>query len=1126
MKMKNFKSLKGLFTFLLCMCVFAASAQNLTIQGVVTDSYNEPVIGATIVVEGNTTQGTVTDIDGNFTLANVPANANLIFSYVGLQSQTVAVNGRTTINVTLSEDSELLDEVVVTALGMKRSAKALGYAMTELKGDDININAINPVNALQGKVAGVEIAQSDGGLFGSTKILIRGVSTLGANNQPIYVVDGVILDNATSNSGDADWSQSAGDWGNELKNLNPDDFETISVLKGAAATALYGSRGLNGAVVITTKSGRAQPGLGISFSQTFGVDQVFKQPDLQNIYGAGILSGYVSYGNTDAAGSYYRFQNQEQFLYNSEGDRRFNTTGYGFGPRFDGSSIYGYDNQLTTYRAYENNYKDMYNTGFNTNTNLTIQGGNEKTTYYSSLSYRYAEGTLPNNRFDRLSFLAKASHQITKNVNIEASMTFGNSNPRNPQPNIGELFTDGTFKREYDPSYYRHKYAGEHGGLAQSSYGDQYGTVPGRSLWWSLYQNSNNQQETSVRPYMALTVNLLDWLTLKAEANYNYYYTDQEIKNPNSGYARTYENGNGSYQLSKFTKKQQNANITALVDKQLNADWSLTGFLRGEYYDNRQNYSSTWTNGGLVVPDQFFITNSVNTVGYQSYVSGTKRMYSIAGQIGTSWRNQVYVDITGRNDWSSSLVYTNKTGHYSYFYPSVNGSVILSELLELPSWITFGKVRASWAQVGNDTEAYLINSAYSLNTISQDGSNVNSLVIPNTMYDTNLKPERKNAWEVGLDWRFFSNRIGIDATYYKENTKNQIMEISVPSVSGIDAQLINAGNIQNSGVELSLHTVPFVNKDWEVAVDFTYTKNRSKIISLHENVADYILLDGSTNYGNYRIGSVAKVGAEYGLLMTDSKPKVDESTGLEVLSWSNTNRFAYAQRSGQEEEIGSINPKFLGSITPSVRYKNFQLRAALDMRFGGYVASYNSRYGTAYGFTEASLKYSAPEYDGITWTSGFDGITYRDGYIPEGIFAAGTAINQADGTVYTVKDGGETYQSLYEDGRIEPTHASAWHYWRNSWGQGVVNDDWVKELNYIALREISLYYTCPTSFANKLGAGSLSLALTGRNLGYLLNTAPGGENPESIRGTTAYSFRMRSYSAYTANFMFTINATF
>jgi iron complex outermembrane recepter protein len=398
------------------------------------------------------------------------------------------------------------------------------------------------------------------------------------------------------------------------------------------------------------------------------------------------------------------------------------------------------------------------------------------------------------------------------------------------------------------------------------------------------------------------------------------------------------------------------------------------------------------------------------------------------------------------------------------------------------------------------------------------------LSLPAQIKSTNLKPERKNAWEVGLDWRFFNNRIGIDATYYKENTKNQIMSISVPNYSGISSELINAGNIQNSGVEIALNTTPLKNRDWEWTVNFTYTKNKDKIVSLHKDVANYIILDGTPDYGNYRIASVAKVGGSYGMLMSDSKPKIDATTGLPVLTYSNSMRTAYYRRSGEVQEVGSMLPDFLGSVSTGLTYKNISLHVSLDARFGGYVASYNSRYATAYGFSGTSLKYRK----GITWSTKYNdaskGTEFTDGFIPNGVFASGTTVTSIGGSSVDVS--GKTYKECYEQGILEPAHLESFAYFSNSWGQGVTNDNWLKKLNYIALREVSISYRVPALIASKIGANSLALSLVGRNLGYLLNTAPNHENPESIRGTGASQFRMRSFSPYTANYMFTINASF
>ena len=1090
--------------------------QSETATGTVVDAMG-PVIGASVVVKG-TTNGTITDFDGNFSLSNVKKGDIIQISFVGYETQEIVWNG-TPLNVTLKDDTHQLAEVVVTALGMKRETKALGYAVTEMKGEDLKSNGISPVAALQGKVAGVEIAQSDGGIFGATKIQIRGASTLSSNNQPIYVVDGVILDNNISGNDDLNWGANSSDYGNELKNLNPDDFESVSVLKGAAATALYGSRGLNGAVVITTKSGKKGSGLGISFSQTFGIDHAYKTPDIQTIYGDG---PYVGRYDADGDGNPWE---SSQFQVNSNGKNTLiGTWGTGFGPKYDGSQIENYDGTMTTYSPIKNNMLDMYQKGFNTNTNVAIHGGNEKTTFYASLSYKWAESTTENNTFERYSFLVKGSHKLNDWVDVAASVNFANSKPRNSARNIGENFVNGTWTPNYDPKYFRDKYLGEHGGLASTEYGDKYGNVPNAGYWFMIDNYEYFQKETIVRPTFEVNVKITDWLKFKADANMNYYYNRGENRQLGSGYA----NQGGYYGIWQSTKEQTTFGSSFTWNKTVK-DFYIGGFARFEYYNMSQYSYSIETSGDMVVPGQWFVENSKKPKVSKGGLDREKRMLSAIAALNLSWKNQLYLDITGRNDWSSALVYANGTGNHSYFYPSVSGSWIISETFrdELPEWITFAKLRGSWAQVGNDTDAYTVNQAYGFDTIEMpNGGNIYTNTLNQTMKAASLKPERKNAWEVGLDFRTLNNRVNLDVTYYKENTKDQIMEISVPSISGVNKQLINAGNIQNQGFEVALNTIPFQNQDWEWGLNFTWTKNNSKIIELHPDAAEYIELQGQVNNYDYRIGSVAKVGGEYGLLMTDILPARDEK-GRILLNYSSSRRAVYQRRSGKVEELGSMQPDFLGSIASDLRWKDLSLHVGLDMRIGGLVAMYSNRYGSNAGWTSTSLAYRDKEHGGLTWTSKFpecNGVEFEDGVILDGVFAPGTTATGIDGKSHDIS--GMTHKEAIDAGIIEPTHASAYHVFRNAWGEGTINSDWVHELSYIALRDVTLSYRMPKNIASKVGARNLNLSLSARNLGYLYNSLPNNVHPESVRGNRAAEFRIRGYEPYVANYMFTISAEF
>ena len=680
------------------------SQQDGKVTGTVEDEFG-PVAGASVVVKG-TTNGNITDMDGNFTLEGVKSGDIIQISFIGYATQEIKYTGQGTISVKLAEDTQKLDEVVVTALGMKRSEKALGYAVTELKGDELKTNAINPVASLQGKVAGVEIASSDGGMFGATKIQIRGASTLNGNNQPIYVVDGVILSNDLSGTGSSDWDSNANDYGNMLKNLNPDDFETVSVLKGAAATALYGSRGLNGAVVITTKSGKGATGFGVSVSQTFGLDRAHGGMERQMLYGPGTIGGDISYGEVNADGSYKKWD-QNQFRLNSRGEGTvIGASTMLWGPRYDGRQIENYDGTMTSYSPIESNMSDAYQTGLNSNTNVSVRGGNETTNYFSSISYKKAKGIVENNDFERYSLLLKGSHKISNRVDVNASISFANSTPKNAQINIGESFATGTYSTMYDTNYFRDKYLGDHHtGLASNDYGDKYGSVPGKSLWFKIDNNDKTRKETVVRPTVEINVKMLDWLSFRAEGNMNYYYTSWEDKQLGEGY----NNKGGFYEMGQEYNKQTTFGGTFTFNKDVK-DFHIGGFLRGEYYTTSAATQTSKTDGGLAVPGQYFVGNSLNTSKTTAEIKNTKRILSAVAAVNLSWRNQLFLDITGRNDWSSGLIYTNGTGNYSYFYPSIGGSWLINETFrdQMPEWINLAKIRGSWAQVGNDASPYSI----------------------------------------------------------------------------------------------------------------------------------------------------------------------------------------------------------------------------------------------------------------------------------------------------------------------------------------------------------------------------------------------------------------------------------
>ncbi|MBL7968799.1 MAG: SusC/RagA family TonB-linked outer membrane protein [Prolixibacteraceae bacterium] len=1129
---------KVLLLTVMCLALIGSALAQQKVTGNVTGDDGSGIPGVT-VFEVGTSNGVLTDYDGNYSIQVKNSNAILRFTFVGMKMQEVAVSGKSAINVKLESENIGIDEVVVTALGIKREAIKLGYAMTEVKGADLKqANTINPVQALQGKSAGLSIGQSDGGLFGNSKIQLRGVSVMNSgNNQPIFVVDGVILENGISTAS-ADWDASANDYGNILKNLNADDFESISVLKGAASTALYGSRGINGAIIIKTKDGKAAKGIGVTISQTVGFDNVYATPDFQYEFGPGALAGYVDYGDKDANGQYYRFSPGTQFYKNSKGipTKIGHPWPYGFGPKFDGRDIEDYDGSIVKYEPSKNMMLDAYDTGYNTNTSVALSGGNDKGNFYLSDSYTYRTGNLPSNTFTRNALQFSGSYNLANWLKAEASVSFTISNPENPRFDLAENYiTNLAWLNWYDPTKWKNQdvWQAPHGGVPSSAYGDKYANVPGNGTWFNYYMNDIQRTEQVTRPIVRLNAKVNEWLSLTAEGNMNYYTINSENKELGTGYA----NEGGFYRLTNSVDVSKTAKFTANMNKNWGEDFTTSLIVGGELWSQRVENTSVQTDGGLIVPGRFYLGNSKKTLVSSGGVSGTKQINSVYYLFNVGWKNQLYVDITGRNDWSSTLVYTDGSGNYSYFYPSVSASWIMNETFELPGWVTLSKLRASYAQVGNDTSPYAINTGYSVGSVETTSGNfIYTNNKSTTLVDPSIKPEKKNSFEVGLDLRVLNNRASIDAAYYNESIVNQIGSIPLPGESGFGSMMTNIGTMTNKGFEITLKGTPVKTKDFEWESTFNYWRNTTMISDLNDKVGAYKPLGGDIAYGNFRVGTVAYEDGEYGVIMSDTKPLLwnnandakDPRNGMKVLTWVDSRRGAYYTRSYKAEEVGKIQPDFEGSWNNGFSYKNLRLDVLLDARFGGHIASFMNKYGHAYGMLESSTWALDKEHGGIEWTTQYadsKGQTYQDGVIPDGVFAAGQKVTAPNGTQVDV--GGLTYKEAMDKGYVEPTHASYFTYRNSSWSTGVINDNWFNEVKYIALRNISLSYTLPTTLAQKLKAKSMSVALNARNVAYLYNSLPNHLNPEGFRGTSSNdSFRERSLVPYTASYTMSVSVSF
>ena len=1068
------------------------SQQSGKVTGTVTDEFG-PVVGATVVIKG-TTRGVVTDGDGRFSI-DAKSGDIIVISYLGYTTQEIAYKGEQRLSITLAEDTQALDEVVVTALGMSREKKALGYAMTELKGDDIaRVNVANPITGLQGKVAGVQIDMGNSGPQSSSRILIRGNSSLGMNNQPIFVIDGVIIDNDMNES--TQWGAQM-DFGNDIKNLNSDDFESVSVLKGAAATALYGSRAANGVILITTKKGKAGDGIGVSVSQAMTWDNVYGFPDIQNSFGPGSNSAW----GLNADGSV----------------NRTSSTTRNFGPAYDGLPYtQGANSDDFIYQAYKNNVDQMYQTGNYMNTNVAVHGGDEKGTFRVSYSRLASNGTTLNNNYGRNSISINASRQISKRLKVDAGATWVHSDTKNPtaQGGGGSPIYDFMYSvpRTYDTKYWLNNYKNDIG----SGWNDKDPIEYTRSLY-NLLENNVTQKEDNIRGNVNADLKITDWMSVVLKGNINRLSKLRENKILATGKS----NYDGAeYRTRKNDKEQYQ--LTGMVNMHHNfGDFGLNGFVAFEQYDTRSSYHDANTNGGLRRPGVYDMSNSVQPINQTIRIDvDRKRLNSVYGAINLDWRGQMFLDITGRNDWSSTLIYSDGTGEVSYFYPSFTGSWILTETLResLPKAISFAKIRASYAIVGSDCAPYLTGIGfYKLDSDNNTYVNPNDgNTYPKNVFDSNelrnlnLKPEKQNSIELGTELKFLKNRVGLDLTWYKTNTKNQILALSMPRETGLERRWINAGDIQNTGLEISLNVTPIEKRDMRWDMTFNFTKNNNKIVELYEGVDKYEIQGGNLDMRAY-----ATVGGGYADIYTAYAYKRNEKGEILV------NPNGTWTRSGEQTKVGSGQPDFLAGYFTSFTYKDFSLNMLFDSRFGGQVVSGSYNYGMYTGVLSSSLFGRTSEHGGLprTYTNSFgQEITVNDGILPEGVFDNGTVIDGHDVS-------GMSYAEAYNKGLVKPISASAYYDNKYSWGSGI-REEAVQDISWIALREISVRWNMPKKLAHKLYVQNVNLGLLVRNVGYLYNSLPDNIHPEGLSSNRSYEFIETGGAAYTRTYGFNVNVTF
>jgi len=1089
-----------LLVFLCAGSLLAMAQQKKTYSGTVRDDAGNPLPGITVQVKGTNTYAT-TDVNGAYSLSTANANPKLIFTGVGFTTQEL--DPETASNVAMVVKANELNEVVVTGFGQKKATRNLAYAVQEVKGVDVaRAGQVNIVNSLQGKVAGVMVNQGAGGPSSSSRIRIRGNSSLpqpgmALNTMPLVVIDGILIQPGVS--GADSWGD-ARDFGNQMKNLNPDDYESLTVLKGSAASALYGSQALNGVILITTKKGRERPGLGVSLSQTNTIEQVWRLPALQNRFGAGTAPFF---GRAADGSDALLLQDNNQF--------------YSFGPEMDGRIVTDFDGIKRPFVA--NDLKSLFRTGKINNTNIAVEGGTDKTTFRFSYTNTTNEAIQPTNKFTRNNFNLRATQKVGKIISMDASVSYASSNSVNPLlqgGNSNPLFRFAFSNvRNLPIDYVLDNYLHPEGG---SNIVQPYLRGPNMGPLWQLYQIRINQREDQLLANLDITAKIRPWLTALVRGNINSLNIQRENKTPGDGRGfGVGPNFQGGYSLFQSNGKDARVQALLTANRKIGEDIDYSVTVGGETQrglGGRQQNSTT--NGGLRIPRVYNLANSINAATTTAGVLPQSRLDAVYGYGDITWRDMVTLTGSLRNDWNSTLTYPDGSGDYSYLYPSVGASFVFTELMkDNAKWLNFGKFRASLGYTGAGTAIFATTFGnYSLleNFINPAGTAVPRYGLPNYgLGNLNLKPLRAREFEFGIDARMFDNRIRLDVAYYKKNTFNQVMSLPTPSESGASSRQFNAGNVQNQGIEAILTAYIVRKKDFEYSTTINFTRNRNKVIELAEGVSQ-IELDLAFGAD---VQSVARVGKDYGTIITNYAYATNDA-GQRVLNANG--QFIRSGSYGQGfKEIGTMMEDFLASNIHEIRYKNFTLFAQLDAKIGGMMASATHQYGSQYGSFESTLFGRNAELGGVAWTDP-QGRQRNDGIIPNGVFGRGVIINGQNVE-------GMSYAEAVQKGLRQPI--AAWQYYDGlaSWGTGI-REYSIFENSWIAMREISLGYDLPQSILKKIHFQRLRVNLIGRNLFYLYNTTPDHINPESIFSSRAGAFAEYGGMPWVRQFSLAINAGF
>ena len=1005
----------------------AVEQQTTAVTGVVTDATG-PVIGASVIEKGNTTNGTITDLDGKFTL-NVRPGATLVISYIGYKTVEIAASKKP-LKIVMSEDSKVLKEVVVTALGIKRERKALGYGVDEVKGEALTkAKETNVINSMAGRVPGLVVSQTAGGPSGSTRVILRGSTEMTGNNQPLYVIDGVPLDN--TNYGSAGTSGGF-DLGDGISSINPDDIENMSVLKGPAASALYGSRASHGVILITTKKANGKEKFSVEYNGTLTFDtQLAKWNDIQQVYGMGSNGTY----SIDA----------------------ISNTNKSWGPKADGSNMLKYfDGVERPYLIIPDNTSAFFRTGL-TATNTAIISANSG---HTGVRFTYTDmrnkDIVPQSNMSRDIFNLRTNTSLGK-VDVDFSANYTREAVKNrpalgdSKSNIGKNLM--TLATTYNQEWLK-TYQDENGEYSNWNGMDPYNVNP----YWDVYKNSNNSKKDQFRFNGKAIWNINKHLklqgTIGAELN---YFIFEDFKAPTTpGYEAGY------LQNSNFRNRMYNFELLALYNNTW-GDFDFNATLGGNIY-KVNNQTTITTAQDMQIRDVVALMSFNETSLEQN--SYRKQINSLYGAVNVGWKHLVYLDATLRGDQSSTL----PIGNNVYIYPSFSGSFVFSELLK-SNLMPYGKFRLSWAQVGSDTDPYQLGLVYTKSKFTYPGYTI-GYINNSTMPNKNLKPTKTNSFELGLEMKFLNNRIGLDFTYYTQNSKNQIMGMASSWTTGYNYRLINAGEIENKGIEIALNTRPVQLKDFSWDLNLNFSKNSNKVKKLVDDMDMFELEKAAW----LDVQVAAKVGENFGAIVgPDFKRNengdilIDPQTGLPQYDKSN-------------HVLGNASWDWTGGVGTTLTYKNLSLSALFDIKVGADLYSMSARASYESGKSKETLAGREEWYRSEEQRQAAGIAKGSPDWTPTGGFIAPGVIDNGDGT-YRPND-------IY----INPED-----YWmsvcRNAPSMFIYDN------SYIKCREITLSYRVPQSWLKNVVKG-LTVSFVARNPFIVWKNIPNIDPDSNYNNTT------------------------